>query len=149
MAKNDIHSPSKKSLEEIILELPPEEQIIVKRLRAIILECLPNATEKASFGFPLYTHHRMICFVWPPSIVLGSKRTPKKLKTKGIILGFCQGNLMANEDGSLLAEGRKQGYYMYFKSVHEIEDKQIRALLFEADLIDESFRKKKNDSRNR
>ena len=134
--------PSQKTGEEIILGLPPAEQVIVNRLRALVLECLPKATEKTSFGFPLYSHHRMICFIWPPSIGLGQKRAGKKLHSRGVILGFCHGNLMANEDGSLLAEGRKHGYYLYFKSVREIRDEQIRALLFEAELIDETFRKK-------
>jgi hypothetical protein len=33
---------------------------------------------------------------------------------------------------------------MYFKSMNEIQEQQIRALLFEAELIDETFRKKKS-----
>ena len=50
---------------------------------------------------------------------------------------------MANEDGVLLAEGRKQVHYMYFRSMDEINDEQLRALLFEAGLIDEAFGRKK------
>lgn len=127
------------SVEEIIARLPGEEQLIVKKLRSLVLECLPTATEKNTYGAPFYTHHRMICFIWPPSLYWGGKN--RSLKDRGVTLGFCQGNLMANEDGILLAEGRKQMYCMYFKSPKEIDDVQIRALLFEAELIDKSFSK--------
>jgi len=131
----------KKSVDEIILGLPKTEQVIMKRLRALILECLPSATEKNSYGVPFYRHNRMICFIWPPSISWG----PKKgyYIQKGVTLGFCQGNLFANDDGALLAEGRKQVYCMYFNTVKEINDGQIRALLYEAEIIDNSFRRKK------
>lgn len=61
-----------------------------------------------------------------------------------VTLGFCYGNLMSNEDGALKADGRKQVYCIYFKSLNEIKDEQIRALLFEAELIDESFKKRKS-----
>jgi hypothetical protein len=130
-----------RSVDEVILGLPKAEKIIVSRLRAIIQECLPRATEKNSYGVPFYTHHRMICFIWPPSVYWGPKKD--SWGSKGVTLGFCQGNRMANEDGALLAEGRKQVYCMYFNSVKEIDEGQIRALLFEADLVDEEFAKKK------
>jgi hypothetical protein len=111
-------------------------------LRSLILECLPKATEKLSSGVPFYTRNRMICFIWPPSIYWGNEEKWNKNQEKGVTLGFCQGKLMSNEDGALLAEGRKQVYCMYFKSLAEIKEEQIRALLFEAELVDESFKKK-------
>jgi hypothetical protein len=138
MKKNNA---AKESVDEVILGLPKDEQVIVKRLRALILECLPKAIEKNSYGVPFYSRNRMIVFIWPPSVYWGPKK--KDYSSRGTTLGFCQGNLMSNEDGALLAEGRKQVYCLYFKSVNEIDDEQIRALLFEADLIDEQFRKKK------
>jgi hypothetical protein len=67
----------------------------------------------------------------------------EKQKTKGVVLGFNQGNLMSNDDGILLAEGRKQVYMVYFKKLADIDDNQIRALLFEAALVDEQFAQKK------
>jgi hypothetical protein len=130
----------KVSVDEIIEGLPKAEQLIVKRLRAIILECLPKAEEKKSYGVPFYRRNRMICYIWPSSIQwepTKKKKDPEKL----VVLGFCQGNLMSNEDHVLLAEGRKQVYCMYFKSLPQINEPQIRALLFEAGMIDESFKK--------
>ncbi len=140
-------SGSKKSVDEIILELPRSEQIIVKRLRSLILECLPSATEKNNFGDPfmerghvLYSHHRMICYIWPSSFAKGKLKETHQ--AKGVSLGFCQGNLFVNEDGTLLREGRKQVYCMYFKTLKDVNDEKIRSLLFEAEMIDQSFRKK-------
>lgn len=134
---------SPKSVDEIIISLPRAEQVLMKRLRSLILECLPKAEEKVSYSVPFYRRNRMICFIWPPSIFWGPNRTLETQQAKGVALGFCQGNLMSNEDRVLLAEGRKQVYCMYFYSLKDINDSQLRALLFEAGLVDESFRKKK------
>jgi len=133
-------STAEKSVDEVILGLPRAEQVIVKRLRNLILECLPKAEEKNTWGVPFYRRNRLICYIWPPSIRWGPA---KKNDPKVVALGFNQGNRMANEDGVLLAEGRKQVYCIYFKSLKEINDEQIRALLFEAGMVDEEFREKK------
>jgi len=135
---------STKTAEDVILSLPKNEQIIMKRLRALILECLPKATEKISYGVPFYSRNRMICFIWPPSIYWGPKKQWNDKMEKGVTLGFCQGNLMSNDNGILLAEGRKQVYCMYFTSLKEINDEQIRSLLFEAEIVDEEFKKREN-----
>jgi hypothetical protein len=50
---------------------------------------------------------------------------------------------MSNDDGALLAEGRKQVYVMYFKTLKDINENQVRALLFEAAMLDDEFAKKK------
>ncbi|HEY5745890.1 MAG TPA: DUF1801 domain-containing protein [Chryseolinea sp.] len=132
-------------IDQMIATLPRNEQLLVKRLRALITECIPQATEKAYYGYvmPFYTRNRLICFIWPPSAVWEANANYEKQKAKGVALGFNQGNLMANEDGALLAEGRKQVYKMYFKKLDDIDEHQVRALLFEAALIDEQFAKKK------
>jgi hypothetical protein len=130
---------TKYSVDEIILGLPRQEQVIVKRLRALILETLPHAVEKNNYGAPFYVGNRMMLFIWPPSLYWGNNR---KLPNKGVTLGFCQGNRMDNSGGHLLVEGRKQVYCMYFNSLKEIDEDLIRALIFEADLVDKQFRKK-------
>jgi hypothetical protein len=123
----------------MIMNLPQAEQVIVKRLRALVLECLPSVTEKPYYGLgvPFYGHHRMICFIWPASVFYGPKKSSRREKAKGVSLRFCQGNLMSNEDGVLLAEGRKQVYVMYIHSMSELNQGQVRALLFEAGMLDD------------
>lgn len=130
---------NKKSVDEMLDDLPRNEREIVSRLRSLILECLPFATEKNNYGAPFYTHNRMICYLWPPSLKWGSNRYLNA--DKGVSMGFCYGKLMANDQGLLLSEGRKQVYVMYFKSIKEIDEKQIRALLFEAGMIDQQFKR--------
>lgn len=132
---------TQKTVDEFLAELPRREQVLVKRLRYLVLECLPFATEKLVYGVPFYSQNRLVCFIWPPSISWGKKK--ESALEKGVTLGFCQGNLMANEDGILLAENRKQVYCMYFKMLKEVDDDRIKALLYEADMIDGTFRKKK------
>lgn len=126
------------------MALPKNELAIVRRLRTLIQECLPKAEEKSYYGLgvPFYTRHRMICFIWPASFVWGKKPKPPNPE-KLVTLGFCQGNRMSNEDGVLLAEGRKQVYCMYINSLADIDENQIRALLFEAELIDDTFGRQK------
>jgi hypothetical protein len=132
-------------IDQMITRLPRHEQVLVKRLRALVMECIPKATEKAYYdmGIPFYTRHRLICFIWPPSVVWEPGPSDKKRKEKGVSLGFNQGHLMSNEDGALLAEGRKQVYVMYFKKPEDIDEAQVKALLYEAALIDEQFARKK------
>jgi hypothetical protein len=128
--------------EEMIQSIPRGEQVVVRRLCALIEECIPAATEKAYYDMGIvYSHHRMICFVWPPSVFWGEKekRDVKIQKEKGVTLGFCQGNRMANDDGLLLSEGRKQIFVMYIKNLSEIREDVVRALLFEAAMVDEEF----------
>lgn len=134
-----------KTVDEMIMNLPKMEQIMTKRLRALVMECLPMATEKAYYGegVPFYTHHRMICFIWPASSAWGPRKTSESSKDNGVALGFCQGNLMSNKDGSLKSEGRKQVYVLHFDSIKDINEDQVRALLFEASMIDDEFGERK------
>jgi hypothetical protein len=142
---------SVKTVDEAILSLPRSELVMVKRLRALIQECLPLALEEPKYGLgvPFYRRHRMICFIWPSSFYWGPKQKENSGKPTLVTLGFYYGNLMSNMDGVLLKEGRKQVYCMYFKSLEEINDEQIRALLFEAELVDEGFKKKRKSGYSR
>jgi hypothetical protein len=132
-------------IDDMIANLPRNEQVLVKKLRALIIECIPQATEKTyhDLRIPFYSRNRLICFIWPPSIQWEAGGNQKKQKEKGVSLGFNQGKLMSNEDGILLAEGRRQVYVMYFKKLEDIDEAKVRALLFEAAMIDEQFAKKK------
>jgi hypothetical protein len=134
-----------RSVDELIELVCREEQVIVRRLRAIIRECLPHAIEKNTYGAPFYSRHRMICFLWQPSLYWGSKN--RTLEERGVTLGFCQGNRMMNERKLLLREGRKQMYCIYYRSLDEIDEDQVRAWLYEADLVDQEFQKKRKKIR--
>lgn len=131
-----------RSFEELLFGLPRAEQVLVSRLRTLILECIPKATEHVydDADFPFYRHNKLICYIWPASLVW-KKKPPETPNEKGTALGFNQGYLMSNEEGTLLAEGRKQVYVMYFKSIKDLDEQQVRARLFEAAMIDDQFSK--------
>jgi hypothetical protein len=134
-----------RSFEELLTTLPRAEQVLVKRLRVLITECIPKATEHFYYdiGLPFYRHNKLICYIAPASLSWGKNRTPETQHPKGTTLGFNQGHLMANEEGVLQAEGRKQVYVVYFKSIKDLDENQVRTLLYEAAMIDEQFQKKK------
>ena len=131
------------SVDELIPTLPRNDQLIVRRLRALIKDCLPKATEKISYGVPYYSHNRLICFIWPPTVYWGPPSRKEKMITKGVTLGFNYGKLMSNDRGVLLAEGRKQVYVMYFRDLQEIDDSLVRSQLYEAGMLDDSFADRK------
>jgi hypothetical protein len=111
-----------KTVDEAILSLSKPELAMVKRLRALVQECLPQAVEEPKYGLgvPYYSHYRQICFIWPSSFYWGPQKKEKSGKPPLVTLGFCYGNLMSNEDNVLKAEGRKQVYCMYFKSIMKL-----------------------------
>ena len=130
-----------RSFDEILFGLPRAEQELVKRLRTLIIECIPKTTEHIydDADFPFYRHNKLICYIWPASVLWKEGRTSETQNEKGTALGFNQGYLMSNEEGTLLAEGRKQVYVMYFKSLKDLDEQQVRAWLFEAAMIDDQF----------
>jgi hypothetical protein len=123
-------------VEDFIMALPKDEQLLLNRLRSIILDCDPRIQEKLSYSVPYFFHHRRICFLWPSSACSG----PKDAK---ILLGFCYGNLLSNEQRLLAGERRKQVYTARFSSLSEIDERVIREVVLEAVLVDEQFAKAK------
>src|SRR6187549_1741561 len=129
-------------VETVIAELPSDERAIAKRLRALILDIDPRIREKLSYGVPYFFHHRRICFVWPTSCLPCGEYSLKKTGTK-VTLGLCYGNLLSNDRGLLLQEGRKQVFVIKYTSVNEIDEKAVREILQEAVLVDDEFNKVK------
>ncbi len=121
---------------DLISFLPDDERKIMERLREIILQCIPDATEKLSYNVPFYSRHTRICYIWPGSVGWAGKTK------KGVDLGFCRGNLLS--DASYLDKGkRKQVFTKTFFSTKEIDVDKVRELLFEAVVADEEERKKR------
>ncbi len=116
------------SLDECLESIPEHELKIVKALRKIIFNCIPDVEEKLSYNAPFYKRNGNICFIWPGSIPWG--------KTKeGVQLGFSKGYLLS-DDGYLEKGTRKQVFWKTFYSIKEIDSDKISALLYEAVLLD-------------
>ena len=117
-----------KSYEDFFFDLAEDEKPIVHLLREIILERIPDIREKISYGVPYYFRKTRICFIWPASVKAGPK--------SGVMMGFCKGNLLSNEQGMLESNGRKEVYTMGFHSVKEINPALIKEILYETVIVD-------------
>jgi hypothetical protein len=119
------------SIDELLDFLPDDELKLLEQLRKIILECLPQATERLSYNVPYYKINKNICFLWPASVLWGKKKT-----YSGIRLGFTSGYLLTNENNFLESGNRKQVYWKDITALTVDEAAHIRACIFEAVLID-------------
>jgi hypothetical protein len=135
--KTKIQNVNFKSIDDFFDYLPENELEIVLHLRRIVLECIPNCKEKLSYNVPYYWHHSRVCFIWPSSITWGN------VKTKGVRIGFVNGNLMRDEINFLEKENRKQVYVKDFGSIDEIDSDILKTYIFEALLVNEQLKKKK------
>lgn len=123
------------SIEAFIYDLPKHEREMCLRLRHIVLQSAPDFEELFSYGVPYYFRNRRVCCIWPASAKGGPRR--------GVFLGFCQGNLLSNEQGIIEMGDRKRfGLIRYF-DVKEIKEEPILEILQEAILVDDTLRKLK------
>jgi hypothetical protein len=118
-----------KTYEDFFVELSGAEKIMVNLLRKIILDSVPNLTEKISYGVPYYFQRSRVCFIWPASVKYGPK--------SGVMLGFCKGNLLSNEQGILESAGRKEVYSVTFHSPGDVKPALIKEILYEAIIVDQ------------
>jgi hypothetical protein len=124
---------------EFARALPREEQLICTRLRELILETEPRLLEKMNYRVPYYSGKKLVCFIWPVSAPLAPKAKNQKKDGAIVTLGFCYGNLLSNDQGLLLSEGRKQVYIIRLRSMKELSgiEKQIVEIVREAVLVDQ------------
>lgn len=118
-----------KSVEDFIADLPEHERPIVGSLRQLILDTLPDVREKLSYGVPYFYLRSRVCFLWPASAPLAGKY-------EGVMLGFCKGHLLSNEQGLLDMGARKEVATVIFKNVKGIQLETVREILLEAAMVD-------------
>jgi hypothetical protein len=119
-------------VEDLIADLPADEKKITMVLRNLVVETAPMLREKISYGVPYYYKKSRICFIWPASVPNGGI-------TEGVILGFCKGYLMSNEEGLLQSNGRKEVFTVHYVSIAQIDQHQVRQWIQEASIIDEGL----------
>lgn len=133
-----------KNIHEFLEFLPGDERMMVDKLRKLIFDCAPEATEKLSFNVPFYKQRRNFCFIWPASVLWGKQKT-----YHGVRLGFTNGYLMTDENDFLEKGNRKQVYWHDFPSIREIDGRLVNSYIFEALSIDDSlYRNKPGQSKN-
>jgi len=116
-------------LDDLFAFLPTEELEIVKALRLLVYECIPEVKEKLSYNVPFFRVKKTICFIWPGSVPWGGT-------FEGVQFGFTKGHLLLNEDNYLAAGKRKYVRTITFSSIKEIDFERLRLLLYEANIVD-------------
>lgn len=129
-----------RNVEDFIDELPNDERLITQRLRLLILDADPRIKEKLSYGVPYFSRHRRLFFLWPASKP-GLKKESNRPLSK-VTMGFCYGNLLSDEEGVLLRDGRKQVYTIEFSSSADINERQLSEIIAETLMVDEQFFRK-------
>ena len=115
---------------DFLAHLPPDELELVEYLRAIVLDCLPQAREKLAYNVPFYYLHRRVCCIWPASVPWG------KLKA-GVMVGFMRGSEMGTLPDAGATTGLRRTVYHH---VSEVDEELLRTQLYEAMALDEADR---------
>lgn len=118
------------SVDEFLEFLPDHEREIVEVLRSIVRDSMPEAMEKLSWNVPYYYLKSRVCFIWPASVPWG------KVQMNGVVLGFCKGYLMQDDQQFLEKGNRKQVYTKTFTDKNQIDADLLRAYLYEAIELD-------------
>lgn len=137
---NKYQSVSFISVNDFFDFLPENELKVVTYLREIVLDCIPECTEKLSYNVPYYSKHSRICFIWPPSVPWGNTQI------KGVQLGFCNGHLIDDEIGYLDRGTRKQVFWKEFNKTEDIDIYLLKSYLYDAVKIDEMLKRPKKKS---
>lgn len=138
MAQIKLQEVAFRSVDDFLAYLPEQELPVVEFLRKIVFNCLPHCTEKLAYNVPYYQIHKNICFIWPASVKWG-----KQVTYQGVRFGFTQGHLLSDEINYLNRGNRKQVYWKDFTCISEIDVDLLKAYIYEAELVDEQFKKSK------
>ena len=120
------------ALEEFYLRLPEAQRVTALLLRGIIVETLPEVTEKMAWGAPFFNGARTICYLWLPA---------KKGKLKQTAIGLCfKYAPQIDTAGYLDMANRKLFGCRYFTGAEEVDVDEIVGLLERAWVLDGKYR---------
>ena len=103
-------------VKEYIDQFDPDFRDILLRLRALIYQVVPDATEDIKWSVPTFSLHKTICYI------AGFKRH--------VTFGFYDGKMLKDPDGLLLGTG-KHMKYLKFKSIDELDEDRLRLWILE------------------
>ena len=104
-------------VKEYINQFDPDFRDILLRLRALIYQVVPDATEDIKWGVPTFSLQKTICYI------AGFKRH--------VTFGFYDGKMLKDPDGLLLGTG-KHMKYLKFKSINELDEDRLRLWILES-----------------
>lgn len=121
------------SVSDFLNHLPPHELEIVDKLRGIVLEAMPDATEKLAYNVPFYYLNKRVCYIWPSSVPWGGI-------SAGVSMGFCQAMLFDKLSEKLEFGNKKEIGTLSFTHTSAIDEGVVWLLIKKAKLVDEELR---------
>jgi len=58
-------------LDDLYAFLPEDQLKMVKALRALVYDCIPEIKEKLSYNVPFFRLKKTICYIWPGAVPWG------------------------------------------------------------------------------
>lgn len=112
-----------RSVEEFCATLPLSEALLVEALRQLILSSSDRITEKMAYGVPFYYAPKRLFYIWPASVKWGGIKA-----SDGVLIGFCRGHELNNEDLFLEGTDNHQMRKRYIKDLPMLEQNRFRIL---------------------
>ena len=111
-------------VEDYILNFEGEQKEIMLFFHSLLTEEF-NLTPRFQYNLPFYYRKSWICYLFPTK--------------KGLIeLAFTRGRELSNTQGLLKSRGRKMVSSIEFKELNDIPVKEIREVIHEAIILDET-----------
>jgi hypothetical protein len=107
---------SDSEVEEYIDQFDQVLRDILIRLRELVYEVVPNATEDIKWRVPNFSLHKTICYI------AGF--------TNHVTFAFHDGKMLKDPDGLLLGTG-KHMKYLKFKSIDELDEEKLKLWILE------------------
>lgn len=114
-------------VDEYIHLQSPQNQLILRWLRQLLLVSSPSIREKISWGVPFYYCHGYLCYL-----------NPLKTQTGGVDLAFLRGTEMTDEAGLLQTRQRKTVRSLVIRAVNDPDEEQVMTYIQEAILLNET-----------
>ena len=118
-----------KAVDNYIYNAPEKYRDLLCRLREILLNSSPYIDEKIAYQTPFYKHFGMLCYI------AHGKR--------GVEVGFWRGHELSNEQGVLIADGRKIVRSLVYEKTEDLDENILLEIVQEAMLLNEQRMKKK------
>ena len=106
-----------------------EQRLVLLQLRELILDAAPHIQEDLKWKIPFYSYQGLLCYLNP--------------QPGCVALGFCRGALLSNQQGLLQGDG-KEVRLLKINCKTPILKEEIRELLQEAMLLNETMQRRKN-----
>jgi hypothetical protein len=114
-------------IDDYILRLPDKEREIYIILREFIHECVPQVTEKISYGIPFFYLKKPFCYM--------------HRHKGGVDLSFMAGHAMSNPHGALDMRDRSRVGSLHYDDVLEVDLEILKDTLLEAASFDLGWKK--------